>query len=101
MQSVVAATRPQTDDDVVPCCHRVLAAADAAEDDAHLWKLLVLSLVRRSYHARAPEAKRVVRAKNNEKKDKKDGKSEREASSIDAGGDGEQLAFYLAVMCLA
>ncbi len=61
LQSVVAATQPQTDDDVVPCCHRVLAAADAADNDASRWKLLV----------RAPEAKRVIRAKNNEKKDKK------------------------------
>ena len=72
----------------------MLAAADATDDDASRWKVLVLSLVRRRYHARAPEAKLVVRAKNNEKKYKKEGKSEGDASSVDAGGDGERLAFY-------
>ncbi len=57
--------------------------------------------MRRRYHARAPEANRILRAKNNEKKDKKDGKSEGDASSVDAGVDGERLAFCLDVMCLA
>jgi hypothetical protein len=52
----------------------------AAGDDEDHWKMLVLALIRRRYHARAPEA--------------------RAAGEDESDGDGERLLFYLATRAM-
>jgi hypothetical protein len=51
-----------------------------AGDDEDHWKMLVLALIRRRYHARAPEA--------------------RAAEEDESDGDGERLLFYLATRAM-
>jgi len=56
-----------------------------AGDDADLWKALVLTVVRRRFHSRSPEARA-------------DAKSEAEDEA--ALGDGERLIFYVAFVVI-
>ncbi|EOD20344.1 hypothetical protein EMIHUDRAFT_123915, partial [Emiliania huxleyi CCMP1516] len=79
------ATRPISEDDVVTLCALVRRLAMLAGDDADLWKALVLTVVRRRFHSRSPEARA-------------DAKSEAEDEA--ALGDGERLIFYVAFVVI-
>mmetsp|Transcript_4005 Transcript_4005/g.7642 ORF Transcript_4005/g.7642 Transcript_4005/m.7642 type:complete len:929 (-) Transcript_4005:155-2941(-) len=92
IQTLITTARPTINSAVIEFCLRLIAAAKAADDDGVSWKVLVLSLIRRRYHVKSPEAKRIGKA--NAKDEKSD------TSSTDINGDGERLMFYLAVICL-
>ena len=82
LHAVVTHVRPREADE----CGSFLAAVGqlvrAAGDDADHWKMLVLALIRRRYHARAPEARAA------------------DADEEESGGDGERLLFYLAIIAM-
>lgn len=82
------ASRPKTDDQVAAFTSSIEELTDtcAAKDD---WKRLVLALLHKRYHIRAPEAKGEAMAK--------DATSTTETV---ATGDGERKLFYLAVKAL-
>jgi hypothetical protein len=78
-------------------CTAVWAVLSSAAGDTDKWKLLVLALVRRRFHAKAPAAKaaKAAAAQSGEEGDL--------ASGEDSSGDGERILFYLAVrvVCMA
>eukprot|EP00978_Attheya_sp_CCMP212_P017969 scaffold48605_cov49-Attheya_sp.AAC.3 len=81
-----SAPRSKTKADVVDFCKKLVSAALAAGENSDYWKVLVLSIVRRRFHAKAPEARRISH--------------EEEKDMASVNGDGERLNFYLSIICL-
>ena len=91
LHAVVTTGRPTTREECEVFVARVAALIRAAGASAENWKALVLALVRRRYHSRAPAA--VTTTPSGE------GGEEGE-SAEEVAGDGERLLFYLAVHTL-
>jgi len=80
LHAVLTFARPTCEDECVQFIIAVGKLIRAAGDDEDHWKMLVLALIRRRYHARAPEA--------------------RAAGEDESDGDGERLLFYLATRAM-
>ena len=80
LHAVLTFARPTSEDECVQFIIAVGKLIRVAGDDEDHWKMLVLALIRRRYHARAPEA--------------------RAAEEDESDGDGERLLFYLATRAM-
>jgi len=84
---VVSSGRPTTQEECGEYVSLVVALIRAAGDSVDNWKEMVLALVRRRYHSRAPAA--VAAAAGSA--------AAGAANEADGAGDGERLLFYLAI----
>ena len=80
---VMISPRPTSEQECAEYVCRVESLICAAGDNIESWKVLVLALVRRRYHARAPAAAAAGAVDEDE-----------------GTGDGERLLFYLAVLTM-
>ena len=80
---VMISARPTSEQECAEYVCRVESLICAAGDNIESWKALVLALVRRRYHARAPAAAAAGAVDEDE-----------------GTGDGERLLFYLAVLTM-
>ena len=94
--------RPSDEEQLMAVCAAVRAVAAACGEDTHRWKLLVLAIVRRRFHDKAPEAANVAKRARKPAEAGNDGSMDGGDGGADetSGGDGERLIFYAAVACL-
>ena len=116
--------RPAAADQVRALAGLVARIARLCEDDAHAWKMFMLNVIFRRYHARAPAAKETELGKRKtdstlppRKKgkggkgskgragalrggDDSDGSDETEDDEEPGDGDGERLLFYITILAL-
>eukprot|EP00965_Chrysotila_dentata_P165991 5480696-Pleurochrysis_carterae.AAC.2 len=76
--------------DLQQVCSTVLRCIQLASVNTESWKAIVLTIILRRFHTRAPEAKRLHAASEREDSD----------SFACAEGDGERLIFAIAFLCL-
>ena len=80
---VLTSERPATEEECLQYCNAVWAVLSLASDDTDKGKLLVLALIRRRFHSKAPAAKETLAAA--------------QGVAEESTGDGERILFYLAV----
>jgi len=90
LHAVINSTRRATsEEDVQNLCHlfhKLFFLCDNDDDGSNnRWKLLLLSLVYKRYHSKAPEAKEIKEENDNDNH---------------VAGQGERLIFYTAIACL-
>jgi hypothetical protein len=93
LQSLETASRPKAESDVSKIKERLLAAVITAGEDPQRWKLLMLTILRKRYHYKSPEAKSILR----EIRDKKE---QAQKQDQDTSGHGERMIFYVLFICL-
>jgi len=93
LQAVETFPRPKTNESIKGLGEVLFRAVHIAGEDVHNWKLLVLTILHRRYHTKAPEAKSI------KKQEVKNDKAPRTSPS-DGGGHGERLIFYVTIMYL-
>jgi len=83
LQGIETIPRPTTIESVKDLGRALFSAIEGAGEDPQSWKLLVLTIIRRRYHAKAPAAKAL----------KQD--TDQSGKGQDVEGHGERLSFYL------
>jgi hypothetical protein len=94
LQALEVIPRATKLNDVSEISKALLTSIIVAGNDAQKWKLLILTILRKRYHMKSPEAKSIVRDRVTKKE--KGHESEQE----DTSGHGERMTFYILFICL-
>jgi len=86
LQAIETIPRPKTIECIKSLGRTLFSAIETAGQDVQSWKLLILTIIRRRYHAKAPEAKKAFLEEKDEDGDRSTGA---------VTGHGERLSFYL------
>lgn len=89
LQSIETISRPSTLEDITNVSQSLLSTVILAGEDVQNWKLLLLTVVRKRYHMKSPEAKSI----------KKKGEDDEEHDQT-TSGHGERMSFYVLFFCL-
>ena len=108
IQALETFPRPQTETSIQQLGGILFQAVHAAGDDIQKWKLLVLTILHRRYHFKAPEAKSIQKQNTNDKKTNANANananatttSQQKNSENGGGGHGERLLFYIIIIYL-
>jgi hypothetical protein len=109
LQAIETMTRPTGLGSIKEIGNVLLKAVITAGEDAQKWKFLVMTILRKRYHMKSPEARSIKKeindaaaaavAANNNKNDK-DGIEEEAINEQAMSGHGERMVFYIFFMCL-
>ena len=94
LQALEVIPRATKLDDVSEIGKALLTTIIVAGNDAQKWKLLILTILRKRYHMKSPEAKSI--AQDHLTKEEEGHVSEQE----DTSGHGERMTFYILFICL-
>lgn len=91
LSGIETSSRPSDVEKVENLRDNIISAVLNANDDEQKWKLIILTILRKRYHMKAPEAKSIKHDKNNNNNND-DGDT--------STGLGERLSFYISFLTL-